>query len=295
MIKIDLKNKNWQWITLILLSFLWGSSFILMKKGLESYSQYQVAALRIFISFLAFLPIIAKNINKINRNNIKSLLIIGFIGTTIPTFMFTKAQTRIDSSIAGILNSLAPLFTLLIGLLFYKIKTRPLNALGILLGLIGAMGLILKDSINLEIGNKNNLYGLYIIIAAICYGINANQVKYKIKDLTGLQITSLAFLFIGPPFGIYLLFSDFSNVIANENYVQNLIFIVILALFSSVIALSIFNTLIQYSSALFATSVTYIIPIFAILWGLFDGEVFHLSNIIWLIFIFGGVYLVNKQ
>jgi drug/metabolite transporter (DMT)-like permease len=295
MINIDLKNKNWQWATLIVLSFLWGSSFILMKKGLESYSQYQVAAFRIFISFLAFLPIIAKNINKINRSNIKSLLIIAFIGTTIPAFMFTKAQTRIDSSIAGILNSLAPLFTLIIGAVFYKSKAKPINALGILIGLIGAMGLILKDAFNFELGDKNNFYGLYIIIAAICYGINANQVKYKIKDLSGLQITSLAFLFIGPPAGIYLLFSDFSNVIASDNYIQDLIYIAMLAVFASVIALSIFNTLIQYSSALFATSVSYIIPSFAILVGLLDGEVFHLSNIIWLVFIFGGVYLVNKQ
>ena len=295
MVKINLKNKNWQWGTLILLSFLWGSSFILMKRGLESYSQYQVAALRIFISFLAFLPLIVKNIAKINKNNIKPLIIIGVIGTAIPAFMFTKAQTKIDSSIAGILNSLAPLFTLIIGLLFYKSKAKLLNILGILLGLVGAMGLILKDSINLELGNTNNLYGFYIVIATICYGINANHVKYKIPDLSGLEITSLAFLFIGPPAGIYLLFTDFSNVIASENYIQNLIFIGMLAVFSSVFALSIFNTLIKYSTALFATSVTYIIPIIAILWGLFDGEIFHLSNIIWLTFIFGGVYLVNKQ
>ncbi|MEA3317257.1 MAG: DMT family transporter, partial [Bacteroidota bacterium] len=219
MLKIDLKNKNWQWATLLVLSFLWGSSFILMKKGLESYSQYQVAAFRIFFSFLAFIPSISKNINKINKNNIKSLLIVAFIGTSIPAFMFTKAQTHIDSSIAGILNSLAPLFTLLIGLTFYKSKAKLINAIGILLGLVGAMGLILKDTINIGDSNANNLYGLFIIIAAICYGINANEVKYKIKNLSGIQITSLAFLFIGPPAGIYLLFSDFSSVAATENYI----------------------------------------------------------------------------
>ncbi len=295
MFKINFENKGWQWATLIFLSLIWGSSFILMKKGLRSFSHDQVAALRLFISFIAFIPFGIKNLKKINKKNIVSLLVVGFIGSGAPAFLFAKAQTQVDSSMAGILNSLTPLFTLIIGLIFYKSTAKLINALGIVLGLIGAFGLILQSTNGGVIVDKINYYGLFIIAATICYGINVNQVRYKIKGLTGLELTSLAFMFIGPLAGIYLLFSDFSNALITNDYLLNLGFIAILAVVGTVLALVIFNTLIQHTSAIFGSSVTYIIPVFAIMWGLFDGETLSILQFFWIALIITGVYLVNKK
>jgi len=293
--KINLNKKSWQWIALLFLSFIWGSSFILMKKGLRSYSHDQVAAFRIFISFLAFLPFGIKYLKKITKKNIVALIVVGLIGSTIPAFLFTKAQTQVDSGLAGILNSATPLFTLIIGLLFYKSTAKLINAIGILLGLTGALGLIFYSSNGGSIFENVNYYGLLIVVATICYGINVNHVKYKIKDLNGLEITSLAFMFVGPFAGVYLLFTDFSFALSTNDYILNLGYIAILAVIGTVLALVIFNTLIQHTSALYGASVTYIIPIFAIMWGLFDGEKLTGFQFVWISLILVGVYLVNKR
>ena len=290
--KIDLENKAWQWAILLFLSLIWGTSFILMKRGLESYSNTQVAAFRIFFSFVFMLPITIKNIKVISRDNIRSLIIVGMIGFAIPAFLFTKAQTRIDSSLAGMLNSLTPLFTLVVGILFYRSHTRWVNIAGLIMGLIGAIGLMWNGDMNIFKGI--NAFALFIVAATICYGINVNEIKFKLVKLSSLEITSLAFLFTGPIAGIFLLFTDFEPVTKTPDYLLNLAYIAILALFSSVIAVLVFNHLIKFTTTLFATSVTYIIPLFAIMWGTIDGESIRLIQLIWITVILLGVYLVNK-
>lgn len=290
---MDLSKKSWQWVILLFLSFVWGTSFILMKKGLESYTNHQVGAFRLFFSFLIYIPVFIPRLRKINRKNLKSLLIVGFIGNGIPAFLFTKAQTQIDSSIAGILNSLTPLFTLLIGLIFYRSRVMLINIVGIFLGLTGAIGLIYRGSNDLL--NHANWYAIFIIIATLCYGISVNEIKHKLHELDGLTIACLGFFFVGPFAGISLLFTDFSYALSTPDYLQNLGFIAILALFSSVIAIAIFNILIKYTTAIFAASVTYIIPVFAIFWGVFDGEKITLDQFLWVAIILVGVYLVNKK
>ena len=295
MFKVNLNSKVWQWLKLIFLSFIWGSSFILMKKGLRSYSSNQVAALRIFISFLTFLPFGIKYFKKITKENVLSLFIVGFIGSTLPAFLFTKAQTNIDSGLAGILNSMTPLFTLIIGLIFYKSAAKLIHAIGIFLGLVGALGLIIHSTNGTNILDNINYYGLFVVVATICYGINVNHVKYKIKELNGLELTSLAFMLVGPFAGIYLLFTDFSFALSTNDYLLNLSYIAILAVIGTVLALVIFNTLIQKTSALFGASVTYLIPVFAIMWGIFDGEKITLVQFLWIGLILTGVYLVNQK
>ncbi|MFO7940550.1 MAG: DMT family transporter [Bacteroidales bacterium] len=292
--KIDLHEKKWQWAALLLLSFLWGSSFILMKKGLQSYSSQQVAAFRIFFSFLAFIPFSLLRIKKIRKDNIGSLLLVGIVGTTIPAFLFTKAQTQIDSSLAGLLNSLAPVFTLLLGLVLYNSKATLHHALGIILGFLGAVGLIVENPFSFNLAHRLNLHGLYVVLATFCYGINANHIKYKIRGLSGFDITSLSFILVGPMAGIYLLSTDFSAALETPDHLLNLGYVAMLAVFCSVIALVIFYTLIQYVSALFATSVTYIIPVFALMWGFLDGEKLYALQVLWISLIFLGVYMVNK-
>lgn len=290
----DLSKKHWQWITLLSLALIWGSSFILMKKGLRSFDYMQVAALRIFFSFLILLPTYFKNVKKINRKNIIHILIAGYAGIFFPAFLFTKAQTQISSSLAGMINSLAPFFALIMGVLIYKNKPGKNQYLGIFLGLAGAIGLISDGNILESITNING-YALYVVIATIGYGINANEIRFKLKDLSGVEITSLAFLFVGPPAGIYLAFTDISPAFETPNWPLNLGFIFILGLFGSVISLFFFNSLVHYTSALFATSVTYIIPFFAIIWGLFDGENITIIQVISISMALLGVWLVNKK
>lgn len=289
---MDPNKKIWQWISFWGLSLIWGSSFILMKKGLDAFTSNQVAAFRIFISYLAFLPIAIKHFNKIKKENVISLLIIGFIGNGIPALLFTKAQTRIDSSLAGMLNSLTPMFTLFVGLLFYKSKILSINIAGILLGLIGAIGLV-NNGQNILTGDNN--YAIFIVVATIFYGISANEIKFKLPGLNGITIAALSFFFIGPFAGIYLLFTDYSDAINSGLFLPGLGYIAILAIFGSFFAVMMFNTLIIHTSAIFASSVTYIIPLIAIMWGVIDGEPFTINNLLWFMVIIAGVYLVNKQ
>ncbi len=290
---VDLNKRSWQWIFLIFLAFIWGASFILMKKGLQSFTNLQVGGMRIFFSFVFFLPLIIKNVKKINRDNLKSLLIVGFIGNAIPAFLFATAQTEVSSSVAGILNSLTPIFTLLIGIMLYSNKVRWMSVAGLVLGMIGAIGLIISAN-SLELEGTNNWYGMFAVIATVCYGINVNEIKFSLKDLDGVAIASLGFLFIGPVAGIFLIFSDYSMALSSPDLINSLLAVGGLAFFSSFIAIIFMNILIKYTTTLFAASVTYIIPIFAVFWGLVDGERFLVIQAFWAFIILTGVYLVNR-
>ncbi len=287
-----LKKKFWQWTALFILALIWGSSFILMKRGLESFSNSQVASIRIFASFMFFSPFFLKNLKFINRKNLKSLLIVGFLGSAIPAFLFTKAQTVIDSSLAGMLNSLTPMFTLIIGWLFYKSEINIRKITGILLGLTGAAGLIYNGS---NIFNSIDIHSLLIVLATIFYGITANEIKTNLKEMDGARITMLGFFFAGPFAGVYLLFSKFPDPGIDKNVYANLGFVLILALFGTVLALILFNNLIKHTPILFSVSVTYLIPIIAIMWGINDGEVITLVDLLWIGIILLGVFIINKS
>jgi len=281
------KRKIWHWGVLALLSIIWGTSYILMKKGLESFSVYQVGSLRILITFLCLLPTAIKNLYKLNRGNILSVLIIGFFGSAIPAFLFPIAETKISSSLAGMLNSLSPVFTLVIGVAFYNRRTIKTQIAGIFLGLVGAAGLLYSDSFNF------NSYGLFVVLATLLYGISTNEVS-KVKGLSGLQLTSLAFFVISPVALLYLPFSDFASPLETENWARNLGFIAILAIVGSATALALFYLLIKDTSPVFASMTTYFIPIVATLWGFADNEKFTVSMIVSTIFIFAGVYIISR-
>jgi len=285
---IMLRDKLINWSILILLSLIWGTSFILMKKGLRSFDSLQIASLRIFISYIFLLPVAIANIRKIKRDNLLSLIIIGLIGNALPAFLYPFAQRRIDSSIAGMLNALTPLFTLLIGILLYSRKTRWRQVAGILIGLAGAAGLLYRDSFSFD------PLGLLIVLATFFYGISSNQVTL-IKNLNGVVITSLAFFIIGPLAGVSLLISDFGPALETENWLRNFGFISILSIFGSGIALGLFNILILRTSPVYAVSVTYLAPIVSTLWGFADGENITLFMIISVICILAGVYLTIKR
>lgn len=290
---INFNNKAGHWSLLILLSLIWGSSFILIKRGLVTFSGFQVTAFRMFFAFLAFIPFIVKSLSKLSRKNIFQLIIVGFIGNGIPAFLFAKAQTRVDSSLAGMLNSVTPLFALVIGLSFFRLRTKYYNIIGIFIGLIGTLGLIYKE--NASLAGAIDFYALMIIVALIMYAINMNIVKFLIPELNGLVIAALSYLFIGPFSGAALLFTDFNGFNFEGSALISMVCVFLLGLTSSFVAVTMFNTLIKYTNPVFASSVTYIIPLIAILWGILDGETITLLQIISIIITILGVFLVNRD
>jgi len=285
-------KKRWfQLSILLLLAFIWGSSFILMKIGMKSFSSDQAAALRIFLASLVLLPISLRQLKNLQRKDLLSLLIAGFIGSFFPAFLFMKAETRVDSALAGMLNSLTPVFTLLVGLLFHRTGFRWLQVLGLTLGLAGATGLILAGD-GLRLGTINS-YALYIVLATCFYAISLNQIKAKLPHLNGIQVTSLAFFFIGPVALVYLLTTNFGPVLANPRWPLQLLALAALGIVGTALAQLLMNSLIRYSTAIAASSVTYVIPIFAILWGVVDGEKVTLIHLACMCLILGGVYVIN--
>lgn len=287
--KKDLKS----WIILILLSMIWGGSYILMKQGLKSFSYWQVSSIRMISAFIFLLPFSIKNFKKINRQNIIPIIVVAFIGNLIPSILYPLGQTKVDSNIAGVLNSLVPVFVLIIGIFFFNKKTNFIQITGVLIGLLGAIILITKD--NPFHFSKMNFYAFYIVAATVLYSININQVNHFLKSMNGLEIASLAFLFIGPT-SIFIFFNtDLHAIKLNGATFFSAICVITLGLFGSAIAVSLVNQLITRAGSMFASSVTYIIPIFAILWGVLDGEKLIINQIIAVVIIIVGVYMVNKN
>ena len=280
-------KKLWHWLVLGILSLIWGTSYILMKKGLESFSVFQVASLRILISFLCLLPVAIHSLHRLKREDIPSILIIGFLGSGIPAFLFPLAQTRIDSSVAGMLNSLSPVFTLTMGILMYQRKAIRSQTAGVFLGLLGAAGLLYSGSFTF------NYYGLFVVLATLLYGISSNEVG-RVQGFNGLEITSLAFFVLGPFAIATLLLTDLQAPLVTEHWMRNLGFIAILSVCGSAIALALFYRLIRDTSPVFASMTTYFIPIVATFWGLSDNERLTSTMLISVLLILAGVYLINR-
>lgn len=290
-----MSTKAVNWIILVALALTWGSSFILMKRGLDVYSSDEVAALRIFIAFLFLSPLIFRHVKKPLLKHWKGFLGMGMLGNFIPAFLFTKAETGISSSLTGMLNSLTPLFTLLLGVLLFKTKTRLVNAIGILIGFAGAIGLLTVGKT--EDMDNNLLFGFYVVLATVCYALSVNIIKKSLGDVNSVTATVWALLFIGPLAGIYLFgFTGFVEKTVHEPMaMSSLGYVCILAIFGTALSVIVFNVLIRNTNALFASSVTYLIPVVAMGWGVFDSEDVQALHFMWIGLILLGVYLVNKK
>ena len=290
--RIDTKLGHW--MLLLMLSIIWGSSFILIKKGLEVFSFEQVATLRIFIAFI-FLALLGQKFYKnVPKKKLVPLFLIGLIGNGIPPFLFSKAQTYLDSGMVGILNVLTPLFTILIGIIFYKLKVKTFNYLGIAVGIIGTIFLLLP--VTQQVNDKTIYYSLIVIVATACYGWSANIIKAQLQELDSVQITTISYSFIGPWAGMYLLCGNFIEIMQSDpKAIASFGYIAILAIMGSALSVIAFNKLIQMTGPLFATSCTYIIPIVAIIWGINDQEIITTHHIFSFLVIISGVYLVNKR
>lgn len=277
------------YLSLILLSVIWGTSFILIKKGLLAFSFYELASLRIAISTIAFLPWVIKIWKDVDWSKLKYFFLVGLTGTGIPAFLYAIAETEISSASAGILNGLAPVFTFIFGIWFFKAVFQWRKLAGVMLGLLGASILIISRT-DASLGG-NHLYGLFIIVGTIFYAMNSNIVKHYFQETQPLQVASISFFVIGIPFIFYCIFSEMpSKVITHPDGLISIAAIFFLALIGTVFSVLFYYKLIQNTSAVFASSVAYTMPIVALGWGYLDHEIISLYHFIGLGFILLGVY-----
>tara|TARA_R110002012_G_scaffold78049_2_gene199036 strand:+ start:157565 stop:158458 length:894 start_codon:yes stop_codon:yes gene_type:complete len=291
----QMSDKALAWLLLITLSFIWGSSFILIKRGLEVYSPLELGALRIVTAGLFLLPVAVSRIGKLSKRNWQILLLAGFVGSFGPAFLFALAQTHLDSGLAGSLNALTPLFTILIGSWFFSSTFTRRNAIGIAIGFVGTVLLIFAGSDDGISGF--NFYALFVVLATIMYATNLNIIKAYLADLKPLTITSVSLLMV-LPLALVILASatDFSTkIIYTKGAWEALGYISILGVVGTAIALIIFNKTVQISTPLFTSSVTYIIPLIAVIWGLLDGERLLVTHYISMALILVGVFIANRR
>lgn len=282
------------WLILAILAVIWGSSFILIKYGLDHFSAAQVGSMRIVIAFLVLLPVALASRKRLKRADLLWLFLSGFLGYLIPSLLFAFAEQVVPSSVAGILNSLTPIFTLLVAVSLFGRKFSWVHTSGVLLGLVGAIGLML--SVNGGVVDVRIGYALLIVLATILYAFNLNIIKTRLGHLRAIDVTAFGFLLNGPLAVIHLfLFTPLFPALSAPGAEWGLLYIGILAVAGSAIALVIFNHLIKITNVIFSSSVTYLIPIVATLAGIADGESFKVRYLLWVVVILFGVFLVNKR
>lgn len=283
-----------KWVYLIVLSLIWGSSYILIKKGLVGLTPIQLGSFRILMTTLILLPIGYKYLRGLTMNQWKWLVFTGFVGTFFPSFLFAFSETEINSSVVAVLNGLTPLFTLIIAFFFFAQSIRQRQVIGVLVGFFGTV-LLVAQEFSLSATGDGRYAGL-VVIAALNYGINVNTLKYKLNDVHPLAIALANFIAICIPAAALLVSSDFpwATFYTDDSITGSLGYIFILSLFGTAFAKVLFNELLTFSSAVFSISITYLLPIVAIGWGVLDGENF--GGLQWVAsgFILGGIYLVTE-
>jgi drug/metabolite transporter (DMT)-like permease len=280
-------------LLLIILAFIWGSSYILMKRGLDSFSAVQVSMLRIIFAFLALVPFLPKAIQTFNKTDVKYAFVIAIIGSGIPSYLYPLAITHVDSSVTGIINTLTPLFTMLFGWAFFQFKPTLAKIIGLMVALVGAGMLVVKGGSQMQV--SIDFYALMAVLATVCYGFSSNILKAKLNHVKAAPLTALTFAIIGPLALIILFSTNFLQVLqSHPKAFMSLFYIGFLGVIGTALALVLFNFLIKRTDALYASSVTFLMPIVAMFWGFMDNEQLGLTHVIGFILVLLGVFLTNK-
>lgn len=287
------------WLMLAVLAAVWGSSFILMKKGMFAddgsaiFSDTQVGAIRMLIAGCVLLPFALRAVRKIKT--FKQFLLLGLVGLSgnfFPAFLFTYAETGLSSGFAGMLNSFTPIFTILIGFFIYKIRLTPIQLIGVAIGSVGIILLMVAGKSLSMTGTWFHI--LAIVLATLFYAVSLTTIKYKLQEFKSFEITSLAFLIILlPSIFANFQFGTLKTLQENPNAWEGLGYISILAIVGTALAVILFNQLISTSSALFASSVTYFIPIVAVLFGISYGEKIGWGQVGSMVIVLSGVFIAN--
>jgi drug/metabolite transporter (DMT)-like permease len=287
-------SKNIKWVYLGVLALVWGSSFILMKKALAGLTPIQLGSLRIIITAVFLLLIGFNSLKKIQKHQWKYIAYTAVLGTFFPAFLFAFAVSYLDSSIVAILNSLTPFNTLIFGALVFGFAFRKKQFIGVLIGLVGTSILILNGA-NLN-PDQNYWVAFLIFLASIGYGFNVNMIKKHLNEVSALGITTGNFvLMIIPAFIILISTGFFTEFEITKTNMASLWYVSVLAVVGTGLAKVLFNKIVQITSPIFASSVTYLIPLVAIFWGILDGENLSSIQVIAGAVILFGVYLVNRN
>jgi len=291
-----MKNQNvLAWFLLLLLALIWGSSPIMIKKALVQLGPFEIGALRLSLASLVLMPFLLKSLNEIKKTDYFILFISGIVGNVIPYFLYPIAQTQIDSATSGVLTSLTPFFALIIGVIFYKLKATKNNIIGLFIGFLGTSILILFS--NSSQGFSADLYGLFVVAATLLYGINLNLVKYHLKHLKPITITAFSIVSI-LPITLYILFAhtEFPSHLKLVNeYLLEFGYVFVLGVLGTSIATLIFYNLIKIKDTVFASMVTYLMPIVAIGFGVLDGEKINLPQLFGMLLVLLGVFINSKK
>ena len=263
-----------------------------MKEGLKAFSPNQVASLRMLSAGMVLLPFAFKALKQIPREKMGLVIFSGILGNFIPAFLFCIAETEIDSSLAGILNSLTPMFTIIVGVLFFKVQTSFIKIIGIIIGFIGLSFLLAAGK---DVSLHNLSYASLVLLATLFYGINVNLVGRYMQNLGSLNIASIAFAFLIIPSLLVLFFTGyFSNNFSDPIVLKSLLASSLLGIVGTSIATILFYFLVKRAGILFGSLVTYGIPVVAVIWGLLDGEKLNFIQVLCLALILLGVYIVNR-
>ena len=284
-----------KWVYLITLSIIWGSSYILIKKGLVGLTPLQLGSTRIIMTTVILMIFGWKQLQKIPKNAWKWIILTGFFGTFFPSYLFAFAETVIDSSVAAVLNGITPLFTLILGLMFFNSSFKWMKIVGVLVGFGGTLFLV-SNEFTMRSG-LSSWFAFLVMAATLCYSINVNLIKHKLQGVPALAIALGNFIAIViPAFGV-LLFTNFpwTKITSSPEVSSSIGYILILSLFGTALAKVMFNELVSISTAVFSISITYLLPIVAIAWGIMDGEQFTLIQWLGCALILLGVYLITDK
>lgn len=278
---------------LVALAFIWGSSYILMKLSLASFSAVQVSMLRILFAFVALIPFLPKAVKTFNKQDVKYALVVALVGSGIPSYLYPLAITHVDSSITGIINTLTPLFTMLFGWAFFQFKPTVAKLIGIVIALLGAGMLVVKPGSDKIF--SIDFYGTMAVLATVCYGFSSNILKAKLSHVKAAPLTGLTFALIAPIALAILFGTDFIDVLQHDPKAWlSLMYIALLGMVGTAFALVLFNYLIQRTDALYASSVTFLMPVVAMFWGYLDNEQIGWIHFLGFIFVLIGVFLTNR-
>ncbi|MEO5947835.1 MAG: DMT family transporter [Chitinophagaceae bacterium] len=291
-----MNNKFASWVIFIILCIIWGSSFKLMHDSQEGLSAVQIAAVRIFSAGLVFIPFAFFHFNKIPKSKLGLVILSAIVGNLLPAFLFAEAITKLDSSLAGILNSLTPICVVVIGIFFFKDRIKWQKIWGVVTGFIGLVLLTIIPMIldNKTISLENLGYTLLIVIATFLYGLNVNMVGHYLKGLNPVHVATVSLAAMTIPTGFILWQQGFMDLNFNSAAVQYSIWAcVALGIAGSAIATALFYILVKKAGMLFASLVTYGIPFIALFWGFIDGEKISWVKWLCLAIILFGVFLAN--
>lgn len=287
------KPKFINWFIFIILSLIWGSAFILMKESSRFLDGWQVASVRIFAAGLVFIPFAIFHIQTIEKKKIPFIILTGILGNLFPAFLFAIAiEKDVSSSMAGILNSLTPLFVILIAILIFRQKVQSKKIAGVIVGFIGLLVLNLSKG---GMTTDNFGYILLILLATLLYGVNVNIVTQYLKGVDPIKMATVSLAFMTIPAGIAMWRSGVIDALGDAGSRMAVGYAAALGVVGSAFATALFYMLIKRAGGLFASLVTYGIPVVAIFWGLLAGEDVTLIQISCLALILGGVYLANRN